>query len=131
VAALFLLHNIGMPPFWVCGAFLLILIYLLSVVIRLMVGYGTADGARCAVGYLLVCVASFAFVVYDGEMAAQASAFALTLPLSLVFARGGEAADRIPALVFCAVANASAFLILFGLYQRARRAKGAASPDRA
>ena len=127
MTATLLLHNIGMPSVWVCGVFLAIFLYLLSVFVRLMVRYGTADGARRAVAYLLLCVASFVFVVYDEGMTAQAFAFALTLPMSLLFSKGGEAVDRIPALVFCAVSNASAFLILFGLYRRSRRAKETAA----
>lgn len=127
--ALLLLHNIGMPPVWVCGVFLLVVLFLLSVVIRLMVSYGAADGARRAALYLLLCVASFVFLVFDEGMTAQAIAFTLTLPLSLVFAKGLDAVDQIPLLVFCSVANASAFLILFGLFQRRRRAEGAATAD--
>lgn len=113
-----------MPPFWVCGVFLFIFLYLLGVVVRMAVGYGTVDGARYAGVYLLACLVSFALVAYDDRTAAQASAFTLTLPLSLLFSYG-EAVYQIPALVFCSLANACAFLILFGLYQRARRAAAA------
>jgi flagellar biosynthesis component FlhA len=120
-----------MPPFWVCGVFLLVVLYLLSVVVRLMARHGTADGARRAVIYLLLCVASFVFLALDDGLASQVTALVLTLPLSLVLAKGGDTADRIPTLVFCAVANASTFLILFGLYQRARRSKRAAAADNA
>ncbi|HVF67808.1 MAG TPA: hypothetical protein VM914_09105 [Pyrinomonadaceae bacterium] len=127
VTALLLLHNVGMPPLGVCLIFLLLVLSLLGFVVRLMVRHGTADGARCAVVYLLMCLASFVLVAYDDRMAAQASAFTLTLPLSLLFADGGDAVDRIPALVFCSLANACAFVIFFGLYQSARRARRAAA----
>ena len=126
--AVFLLHNIGMPPFWLCVLFLVIVLLILGVVIRLITRYGTADGARYAFTYLLLCAASCAFVAYDEGPASQVAGLCLALPLSLlVKGGGGDPAGLIPGLVFCSLANASAFVILFGVYQRARRATASAA----